>query len=102
MAAIESTIVVVACRRILGISLGRVTVLPVAVFAVSYVAGHGTGDLVGAHTTGWAAPTVAAAVVAAAVSLGLAAVVALRPFQSLWQAARRPAPIDPVPAGAPA
>lgn len=100
MAVIESTIVVLACRRILGLSLGRVTVLPVGVFAIAYVAGHGVGDLVATSApSGWAAPTVSAAVVAAIASLGLAAVVALRPFQALWRDARRPAPAE---AGAPA
>lgn len=103
MAVIESTIVVLACRRILGLSLGRVTALPVGVFAAAYVAGHGVGDLVAASTSGWAAPTVAATLVAVIVSLGLAAAVALRPFQTLWHAARRPATTEPtIVAGAPA
>lgn len=103
MAVIESTIVVVACRRILGLSLGRSTALPVGVFAAAYVGGHGAGAVVAASTSGWAAPTAAAAVVAAIVSIGLAAVVALRPFRILWHASRRSAPVEPaVAVGAPA
>lgn len=90
MAVIESTIVVVACRRILGLSLGSVTALPVGVFAVAYLAGHGAGDLVASGASGWLAPTVTAAIVASVVSLGLAAAVALRPLRTLWRAARRP------------
>jgi len=104
MAAIESTIVVVACRRILGLSLGRATTLPVGVFAAAYLAGHGVGDLVASGgSSGWAAPAIAAAIVAAIVSLGLAAIVALRPFQTLWHAARRPVTPEPqIPVGVPA
>jgi O-antigen/teichoic acid export membrane protein len=104
MAVIESTIVLLACRRILGLSLGRATVLPVGVFAVAYVAGHGAGALVAStNSSGWAVPTVAAAAVAAVVSIGLAAVVALRQFRTLWQAARPPAPVETqIPIGVPA
>ena len=102
MAAIESTIVVVACRRLLGLSLGRATMLPVAVFAIAYVAGHGVGAAVASSTSGWAAPTIAGAAVAAIVSLGLAAAVALRPFRTLWHAARQPVPAEPIAVAAPA
>lgn len=97
MAAIESTIVVIACRRILGLSLGRATVLPVGVFALAYLAGHGVGDLVANATSGWAAPTAASAAVALVASLGLAVPVALRAFRTLWHDARRPAPVEPEP-----
>jgi len=87
----------VACRRILGLALGRATALPIGVFAVAYLAGRGAGDVVAASTGGWMAPTVAAALVAVTVSLGLAAAVAWQPFRTLWHAARRPAPSEPAP-----
>ena len=106
MAVIESTIVVLACRRILGLSLGSPTALPVGVFALAYLAGHGAGDLLGSSaSSGWLAPSIVAALVALGVSLGLAAAVALRPLQTLWRDARRPVPADapfplePQPAG---
>jgi len=98
MAVIESTIVVVACRRILGLALGRATALPIGVFAIAYLAGRGAGDVVAASTAGWMAPTVTAVLVAVTVSLGLAAAVAWRPFRTLWHAARQPAPTEPGPA----
>lgn len=110
MAAIESTIVVAACRRILGLTLGRATVAPVGVFAIAYAAGRGAGDLVAANAGGWAAPTLVAIAVALAVSLAAAVPVALQPFLALWREARRhapdpayPASIDtPIPSGVPA
>ena len=111
MAAIESTIVVIACRRILGLSLGSATVAPVGVFAVAYAAGHGAGALIAGNSRGWAAPTVVAAAVALVVSLAVAVPVALQPFRALWQDARRPAPFPaeppvaldtPIPSGVPA
>jgi len=117
MAAIESTIVVIACRRILGLSLGGATVAPVAVFALAYAAGHGAGLLVAGNVGNagsvgaWAVPTVVAAVVALAVSLAVAVPVALQPFRALWRDARRPVPFPaeppisldtPIPSGVPA
>ncbi|MDQ1747658.1 MAG: hypothetical protein QOD07_1921 [Frankiaceae bacterium] len=94
MAVIESTIVVVACRRILGLPLGGPTAAPVGVFAAAFLAGRGVANLVAAQTNGWVAPTLTAAAVALLVSLAVAVPVALQPFRALWQAARHP---DPTP-----
>lgn len=101
MAIVESTIVVVACRRLLGLRLESATATPAALYAAGYLAGAGAGTL--AH--GWLAATLLAAGVAAVVTLGLSCVVALRPLRSLMADARRPAPVQPdlaVAAGAPA
>jgi hypothetical protein len=87
MAVVESTIVVVACRRLLGISLGTSTTVPPLIFAVGYAAGAGAGHLV--H--GWLASSVLAAVAALATAAGLSSIVALQPLRSLLQEARGPA-----------
>jgi O-antigen/teichoic acid export membrane protein len=96
MAAVESTIVVVACRRLLQLPLARPTVIPAAVFAVAYAAGSAAGNA----GQGWLSSSLLATAAALAVSLGLSSLIALRPFRSLLRDARRPVPPPEVAAGA--
>jgi hypothetical protein len=86
MAIVESTIVAVACRRLLGLRLGLTTALPAGLYAAGYAAGTVAGTFAGP----WQWASVLAAGVAAAVSLGLSCTVALRPFRTLVADARRP------------
>jgi O-antigen/teichoic acid export membrane protein len=84
MAIVETTIVVLAVRRLLGLSLGWPTVVPVVVFSAAYLTGSAAGHLV----NGWVASSVLAAVTAAGVSLGLSCTYALQPLLHLLRDAR--------------
>ena len=96
-AVVEAAIVVLACRRILRIRLGALTVLPVPVFGVAYAAGY----LAGRTMHGWLTASAVAAAVAAAVSVLLAGPLTHRPVLELLRAARRgpstAAPVIPAP-----
>jgi O-antigen/teichoic acid export membrane protein len=90
-AAVEAVIVVIACRRVLGIRLAKLTLLPIPVFALAY----GAGYLAGRQATGSWVPSAVAAVTATAVSLCLAVPFTHRPVMELLRAARRQTPEPP-------
>jgi O-antigen/teichoic acid export membrane protein len=92
-AAVEAAIVVGACRRIFGIRLAKLTLLPIPVFALAY----GAGYLAGRQAAGTLVPSVAAAATAGAVSLCLAVPFTHRPVTELLRAVRRQAPERPAP-----
>ena len=82
---VEAAVVVVACKRILGIPLAQVTLWPIPVFLLAYGAGYWAGDVAG----GWLVPSLLSASTAGVVSVLLSLPLAGRAVLSLLHAMRR-------------
>lgn len=83
-AAVETAIVVAACRRMLHVRLGLLSIVPIGVFLLAFASGYAVARPLG----GAAVPIVAAAGTAAAVSILLGAPFAWRPVAELVRAVR--------------
>ncbi len=93
-AAVEAAIVVVTCKRLLGIELGWLTMVPIPIFGLAYGAGYWSGKAM----SGWLMHSVVAAGCAGFVSLALSAPIGWSAARDLARASRA----DPEPADLPA
>jgi O-antigen/teichoic acid export membrane protein len=93
MAVVEAVAVAAACHRLLGLHLGRASLLPPLVFAVAYGVGVALGDLVqsDAPFATLLLPSLAASVGAAGAAAGLSYAFARQQVHDLASAVRRPA-----------
>jgi O-antigen/teichoic acid export membrane protein len=86
-AVVETTIIVVACQRFLGVRLATGSLLPVPVFVAAYLGGWVAAQ----GLSGWLVPSLVAAGTAGVISIALSAPLAWQPSKELFRATRRPA-----------